>query len=503
MSYGTSDTTVISSTKTEARNLNAIDASAASRDDSSPATIPTTTPQNRHGSAAGMTETDITNRLVLARQRRLLNLQTLITQLEEELLVIEECAGSQLDDQDEVYLFKRRRQEFLIKTREELLSKHMDSFIISQGSLPITTPRRSANSSQNLTSFNHHVKDFSCHTTTPVQEQQTFIPRSASQADINTTAPFGNTVNPLEDHVTTDYKWYTSGKSYSGSSPTIIDDHIKPHYTGLTQNSMCVQQNNFITTRNLKIPKSLQYTSTLDHKRDTNENRFNLEPIKANLQVNDQLVRTNDSIYDQTKRNSDLCMNVSHNYVAPVHTTYELPNNVKIADVNVPVKRHPKKKLNSDTEKSKITISEEGENGVYDVPSDVKEENIANYNNTSTINGDDATEHLRRYRKHEAFRIKPDFHDVQLIAHPGDLKRCSGTSNTYRKNTICIAHLPYHGDTTPLTGDVCGLREKPTTWNNVFRYVMNEYLSKPYVAPDGKGYAYNGTCLLIRPSHCC
>ena len=48
MSYGTSDTTVISSTKTEARNLNAIDASAASRDDSSPATIPTTTPQNRH-----------------------------------------------------------------------------------------------------------------------------------------------------------------------------------------------------------------------------------------------------------------------------------------------------------------------------------------------------------------------------------------------------------------------------------------------------------------------
>ena len=48
MSYGTSDTTVISSTNTEARNLNAIDASAASRDDSSPATFPTTTPENRH-----------------------------------------------------------------------------------------------------------------------------------------------------------------------------------------------------------------------------------------------------------------------------------------------------------------------------------------------------------------------------------------------------------------------------------------------------------------------
>ena len=48
MSVGTSDTTVISSTKTEAGNLNAIDASAAQRDDSSPATINTTTPKNRH-----------------------------------------------------------------------------------------------------------------------------------------------------------------------------------------------------------------------------------------------------------------------------------------------------------------------------------------------------------------------------------------------------------------------------------------------------------------------
>ena len=206
MSVGTSDTTVISSTETRARNLNAIDAFAAQRADSSPATIPTTTPKNRHGSAAGMTEIDITNRLVLARQRWLLNLQTQIAQLEEELLVIEECAGSQLDDQDEVYLFKRKRQEFLIKTLEELLSKPMDSFITTQGSLPITTPRRSANSSQNLTSFNYHFKDFSCHTTTPVQEQQKVILRSASQADINTTASFGKTVNPLDDHATTDYK---------------------------------------------------------------------------------------------------------------------------------------------------------------------------------------------------------------------------------------------------------------------------------------------------------
>ena len=48
MSVGTSDSTVFSSTKTEAYNLNAIDASAAQRDDGSPATILTTSPKNRH-----------------------------------------------------------------------------------------------------------------------------------------------------------------------------------------------------------------------------------------------------------------------------------------------------------------------------------------------------------------------------------------------------------------------------------------------------------------------
>ena len=38
------------------------------------------------------TETDITNRLMLARQRRLLNLRTRIAQLEEELAALEECS---------------------------------------------------------------------------------------------------------------------------------------------------------------------------------------------------------------------------------------------------------------------------------------------------------------------------------------------------------------------------------------------------------------------------
>ena len=47
MSYGTSDSTVISSPKPEAHNLNTTDASVAPRDDISLATIPTTTSENR------------------------------------------------------------------------------------------------------------------------------------------------------------------------------------------------------------------------------------------------------------------------------------------------------------------------------------------------------------------------------------------------------------------------------------------------------------------------
>ena len=45
MANGTSDTTVISPIKPEAHNPNTINASAASRDDASPATIPGNTPQ--------------------------------------------------------------------------------------------------------------------------------------------------------------------------------------------------------------------------------------------------------------------------------------------------------------------------------------------------------------------------------------------------------------------------------------------------------------------------
>ena len=159
-------------------------------------TFPLSTPKNRHGSAAGMTETDITNRLVLARQRRLLNLRTRIAQLEEESLELEQSAGFQADGQNEVYVSKKRKQEFLTKTLEELLSRPIDSYTTTQGSLPTTTTRRSANSSQDLSSLNSRFANFnlgesSCQTTVSAQEQTTLIQKSAPQADIRATIPLG------------------------------------------------------------------------------------------------------------------------------------------------------------------------------------------------------------------------------------------------------------------------------------------------------------------------
>ena len=206
MSYGTSDSTVISSPNPEDRNLNAIDASAAPRDDGFPATTHTTTPKNRHGSAAGMTETDITNRVALARQRRPLNLRTRIAQLEEELIELEERAGIHDDEQEEVYVSKKRKQESLTKTLEELLSRPINSCTTTQGSLPTTTTRRSANSSQDLSSLNSRFANFnlgesSCQTTVPAQEQTTLISKSASQADTRATIPLGEQVNPLDDFI--------------------------------------------------------------------------------------------------------------------------------------------------------------------------------------------------------------------------------------------------------------------------------------------------------------
>ena len=196
-------------------------------------------------------------------------------------------------------------------------------------------------------------------------------------------------------------------------------------------------------------------------------------------------------------------MNVSHHYVAPVHPTYETPNNVESVDVSVPFKRHKGQRPSLQTTKSKITISEEGENDIYDVPSEIKEDKIVNNANTSTTNGDDITEHTRCYRKYEAIRMKPDFHDVQLITNPDNLKKCPGTITAYCKDQNFIASSYVHSYSISLRRNVYSLPRNSTTWSNVLKYVMSKYISNPYVAPDGKGCSYNGANLLIRPSHCC
>ena len=152
----------------------------------------------------------------------------------------------------------------------------------------------------------------------------------------------------MDNHTITDYKWYTSGKSYSGSSSTIIDGHIKHHCTGPTQNSMCVQQNSYGQFSNLekkttlllrgKLPffKSMPCLRMLDHKRYTNKIEFGSESSKANLQVNIQVLQTDGSTSDQNTPKLDSRMNISHNYVAPIRKTYETLDKLENVNVRVP-----------------------------------------------------------------------------------------------------------------------------------------------------------------------
>ena len=65
MSYGTSNFTDMLPIKTEAHNLNTTIASAAPRDDGSPATIPTTSPKNRQVDVTGMVKVTVMSKLVL------------------------------------------------------------------------------------------------------------------------------------------------------------------------------------------------------------------------------------------------------------------------------------------------------------------------------------------------------------------------------------------------------------------------------------------------------
>ena len=214
----------------------------------------------------------------------------------------------------------------------------------------ISMLRRNTYSSQNITTVqtrrtNYNIKNSSCQSIYSAQEQSNFIVKSVSQTGVYATVPLEKTVTPLDNLTTTDYEWDTPGRSYSGSSAATTDSHIKPLYTGPTQNLKCVQQNNyeqcstlhrkhkFTTTKNFTDFKSLPKIPMLDYKRDTNKGFFNLEPNKAKVQGKVQLLHTDGSISDKAIRKSDLYITVSCNYVAPFHSTCEVLDDIKNVDV--------------------------------------------------------------------------------------------------------------------------------------------------------------------------
>ena len=134
--------------------------------------------------------------------------------LKKSWLQLEKYAGFHGDGQDEAYVSKKRRQEFPIKTLEELLSRPRDSCTTAQGSPPTITARRSANSSQDLSPLNSRFANFnlgesSCQTTVPAREQTKLAHQFASQADIRATIPLGEQVSPLDDVTNNNDRWST------------------------------------------------------------------------------------------------------------------------------------------------------------------------------------------------------------------------------------------------------------------------------------------------------
>ena len=131
------------------------------------------------------------------------------------------------EENDESYERTLRRRRRLAEVLEELRSDRSYDDTTSTNS---TTPRRPTSSLPSLSKFNtncsnYNLKNSPCYTTTHTQERSKLIFRSALPADVNATIPLGKVVNPLDNHTTTNFKWYTSGMSYSGSSFTTTDGH--------------------------------------------------------------------------------------------------------------------------------------------------------------------------------------------------------------------------------------------------------------------------------------
>ena len=475
----------------EAHTLDAHKTSAARQE---------STTKNLHGSAAIDINTDhLDNKPMSTRQARIANLQRQIESLDKKLMRFEEDFDS--EENDESYERTLRRRRRLAEVLEEL---RLDRSYDDTTSAISTMPRRPTNSLQGLSKFNTNCSNYnlmnsSCHTTSSAQERSKLISRSASPADVNATVPLGKVVNPLDNHATTDFKWYTSGMSYSGSSPAITEGHIKSLYTGPAQDSMRVQQNSFTTTRNFKIPKSLPETPTFDHKRDINKGYFNPEANKANLQGKVRLLHTDEFISDKVIRRSDPCITASHNYVAPAHTTCKVLDDIENADISEPYNQHQGQELSLETKESKIDISEERENNIYDVPSDTRERTTGKNNNISTRNSEDMSERTQHY----------ELHDVQLSTHSGNLKKCQRAHTTHNRNETYITHPLHHNHTSSLDKHLHRAKQSSKPRKDKFSYPMNklnfcktEHISKPYVAPDDNGYLHNNECLLIRPSRC-
>ena len=494
----------------EAHTLDVQETSAA-RQGSTTRNIHGSITKNFHGSAAIDINTDhLDSKPVSILQARIANLERQIKSLDKKLLRLEENFDS--EENDESYERTLRRRRRLAEVLQEL---RLDRSYDDTTSTIYSTPRRNAYSSQNITTVhtrrtNYNIKNSSCQSISSAQEQSNLIVKSVSQTDVYATVPLGKTVTPLDNLTTTDYKWYTPGRSYSGSSAATTDSHIKPLYTGPTQNSKCVQQNNyeqcstlhqkhkFTTTKNFTDPKSLPKIPMLDYKQDTNKGFFNLEPNKAKLQGKVQLLHTDGSISDKAIRKSDPYITVSCNYVAPGHSTCEVLDDIENVDVSQSYNQHEGQKLLSETKESTITTSGENESNICNVHSDIKERMTGQNNNISAKTSEDMSERTRH----------DELHDVQLFTHPGNLKECQKAYTTYYKNETYITHSLDHDHTSSLSKHLHRAKQNSTPRNDIFSCSMNEfnfckteYISKPYVTPDDNRCLHNNQNLLIRPSH--
>ena len=149
---------------------------------------------------------------------------------------------------------------------------------------------------------------------------------------------------------------------------------------------------------------------------------------------NVQVLQTDGSTSDQNTPKLDLGKNISHNYVAPIRTTYEL-DKIENVNVRVPCTQSENQTLSLATKNSKITILEEGKNNIYEVPSDIKERTTSKNNSISTSNSTDIIKRTRRYEPN----------DVQRITNIKGLQKHT-IALTYHKNEASITH-PFEHNT--------------------------------------------------------